>query len=891
MKTPATLLLAFLAHCIAASHERRTGTTGFQGQGRTYSEDEIDTLTMPSAGVPQQRSEAQRADPAHNDGDEVQIPETFSSRKDQSDGPTPSQALLVNVVEGSPAVSTEETLANAPEGGQNLLVMACNQSFVPFSYPATEIRAEITRRVNTNNLTLWCLVSSLWAADVNGTTCGQILQHADVHPSSVRLVTETDLKGSHQGHFDAVVASACAVHHAISSAPFKFIASLVKPEGLVQLSVLNHARRRIPETRSVLSILQQLAEKSEVEVVKQAVLNSFSHQHSVDYPEQLNSAATDTILHARFHVQELSLSDLFWETECVGLTPVSLENEHDYQLPDFAAADSSVLQVVELLSWKSKAVLGELLQGAAQAHTLVAQLATPAAGQCAGPDGPISVSELKAAQQELRLIFPTFPADLHRNSSANLVSGFALAEIDHHVWGGNMNLSEEPLRVLAMGVSCIDFAVSIALQLMMAVGSAQRSSSVLLLDDDLSGRSREFVEKRIQTLGLTNLQIVAQHSPEGVAALERQYDFVQLGEVVHEDALSSLQAATKLASAGVGILVQGQVQQRWRSELQTGLQTMSTASPLESQAGVQAAARLLGYISGGHRHASRLASLTTEASIAQATVSSQSGMVVSEIFNLAESAGLQVVGFRDQFLYENTLNVLESNLSAANATAMIRVLQKAPMQLLLALGELLNPDGIACHSVHLIPVGKFQPNLNQNWEMEAVPIAMPLINPGDLSTALEALNGRAARVTCHSQGMNGTMVLPELSGQILKYVDGHRTVATIQRLVKTQFPVASSALFRQQFNSMLQTFHSCNSMYLTYDRKKYGSLYSSISQSSKRRGQPHGDACVTKRCRLRKQREEQAKQVEDFAWRQELILNMGLHLMNVEGYQKGTTVI
>ena len=118
-------------------------------------------------------------------------------------------------------------------------------------------------------------------------------------------------------------------------------------------------------------------------------------------------------------------------------------------------------------------------------------------------------------------------------------------------------------------------------------------------------------------------------------------------------------------------------------------------------------------------------------------------------------------------------------------------------------------------------------------------------------------------------------------------------MGTIYKLVKAQLPQAGSQLFRQQFNDMLQSFYMCNTMYLTYGRSKYAGLYK-VSRSApmrKNARERHGDACVTKRCKLRKQKEEQAKKVEDFAWRQKLVLEMGLNLMNIDGYQKGNTII
>jgi len=194
------------------------------------------------------------------------------------------------------------------------------------------------------------------------------------------------------------------------------------------------------------------------------------------------------------------------------------------------------------------------------------------------------------------------------------------------------------------------------------------------------------------------------------------------------------------------------------------------------------------------------------------------------------------------------------------------------------------------HYVQLSPPGAG--SMKDTWRMEAVPLPMPTVKASDLARSLEGVNGKV-QITCHAQGLNGTMVLPELAGRILKFVDGHRSVGTIYKLVKAQLPQAGSQLFRQQFNDMLQSFYMCNTMYLTYGRSKYAGLYK-VSRSApmrKNARERHGDACVTKRCKLRKQKEEQAKKVEDFAWRQKLVLEMGLNLMNIDGYQKGNTII
>lgn len=878
MTSPASgwriVFLVFIAKCVSLCDGRDTTPSRVVDEERFYSADEIDVDLIP-----------QKAEEVAARSQRPELLERQSEERMSETVPLNSQGVL----------------GSSESDDVHLLLITCNQSFVPFSYPTTHIGGPILSLTESTSLNVWCLLSESWAPDSNGTACHELLQEAAIHTTSpVRLVKAKALSTNYRHHFHGVVASACGLHHAIGDSPWSFITSLLRPAGLVQVTTLGTVPQRLPETRAVFNTLVQAYESSSPDLshtsriqIAEAVLSVFGHHLTSDYPNQLHKTAQDTLLHAPLHLAQLSLDELFNQAHCAGLIPVSVENEGQYHLsisPE-VTAESTILKATQQLPWEQRVSLADMMQGSISSHTLHARVAPPSSRKCP-PNEPESSHNVKTLEQELAADYPMYPAKLQRNNSAGLVSAFPLAELDHNVWGGELELSAESLRVLAVGSSCMDFATSVALQLMLAVGTSHsfKKSSVVLLDDDHSGKSRELVESRIQTLGLTNLQVISKGSPEGIAALRLQYHFVHVGELLAEDAANTLQLARKLATHGVGLFMRGIVRQQWRAELHKALHILSRVTPMqEGKDRLQVAAELLTHMSQDHIDSKRYASINTAATLAQATSGNRGGMNVSQVYNVARQAGLQVAAFRDQFLYESSLASLEAALTSANATYVLDILATAPRALLLTLGELLNPDGIAQHSIYLIPDTATWRDLTTHWEMEAIPLAMPAIKPGELATALESLTSRA-RVTCHSQGMNGTLVLPELSGQILKHLDGHRSVGTIYRLFKAQLPKASFELFREQFSALVHTLYSCNSLYLTYGQSKYQNLYDSGLGGASRK-QNHGSTCNSKRCKLRRQKAEQARQVEDFAWRQELVLNMGLHLMNVDGYQKGTQVL
>ena len=124
------------------------------------------------------------------------------------------------------------------------------------------------------------------------------------------------------------------------------------------------------------------------------------------------------------------------------------------------------------------------------------------------------------------------------------------------------------------------------------------------------------------------------------------------------------------------------------------------------------------------------------------------------------------------------------------------------------------------------------------------------------------------------------------AGTFMKFIDGHRPVGDIFRMSRKSLGGLDSDLFTNQFNSMFHAFHACNNMYLTYNRPKYKELYYSVGRKMKPVTKKIGE-CTTKRCKLKHQQQELASAVDDYKWKQASLLELGLHIQNLDGYTKG----
>jgi len=267
-------------------------------------------------------------------------------------------------------------------------------------------------------------------------------------------------------------------------------------------------------------------------------------------------------------------------------------------------------------------------------------------------------------------------------------------------------------------------------------------------------------------------------------------------------------------------------------------------------------------------------------------------MSISELVALCEDAGLELRGVHDEFLYHAGLLRLQDALITANDSEGAELLLNTTLLQRLQLGEVLNPDGVASHSLFLAPqgaaMGGLPRSLGEGYQMDAVPVPMPLMSTSELAEALQGLTGGAG-ITCRGQGTNASLALPSLSAAMVRFIDGHRSVGDIFRMARKTLQALDSALFTRQFGLMFHAFHSCNNMYLTYNRQKYKSLYHTVKRTKHSR-RPLKGACTTKRCKAKQQREAAAEAEEDYRGKQIALLQMGLYIQNRDGYTKGVNI-
>ena len=245
---------------------------------------------------------------------------------------------------------------------------------------------------------------------------------------------------------------------------------------------------------------------------------------------------------------------------------------------------------------------------------------------------------------------------------------------------------------------------------------------------------------------------------------------------------------------------------------------------------------------------------------------------------------------RDEFLYTSGVRRLEDALFHANDTVGAHQIHNASLLQQLQLGELLSPSGVATHTLFVVPATRATVSLKESYQMDVVPVPMATMNAAQLAKALEGTQGIMG-VTCRGQGINASLALPRLAQYFLKYIDGHRSLGDIFRMSRAEIAELDSALFKQEFDAMYATFHACNNMYLTYNRPKYMNLYW-VEKPKKHKGKASNpSSCRTKRCRLKQQKQESSQAEEDFGWKQKVMLDLGLHLRNEDGYVKGSLVL
>lgn len=136
----------------------------------------------------------------------------------------------------------------------------------------------------------------------------------------------------------------------------------------------------------------------------------------------------------------------------------------------------------------------------------------------------------------------------------------------------------------------------------------------------------------------------------------------------------------------------------------------------------------------------------------------------------------------------------------------------------LELGELLNPEGIATHtilagkraqevrppprqppgshfasaalSVHLQGEVEAE-DLIDTHQMDAVPVPMPMMNAPALARALMSSKGGAG-ITCRGQGTNASLGLPPMAPWFVKFIDGHRSVGDVFRMARAEGPASTT---------------------------------------------------------------------------------------------------
>jgi SAM-dependent methyltransferase len=390
-----------------------------------------------------------------------------------------------------------------------------------------------------------------------------------------------------------------------------------------------------------------------------------------------------------------------------------------------------------------------------------------------------------AAQYE---VLP-YPARDPRDEARRLIVGSPsfLAEIEHYLFAGRIP-RDRPFRALIAGGGTGDAAIMLAQQ----TKDAGLIAELTYLDQ--STASRRIAEARAASRGLDHLRFVTGSLLELDTLGLGPFDYIDSCGVLHHLAdpaagLNSL-AAALAPDGGMGLMLYGEVGRSGVYEIQEVLRAIAgDGTPAER---VALARKLTAELPSGHwlKINPALSQDRDDAALFDLLLHARDRPYsVGDIAALLESAALRLVSFIEPDSYDPDFYLKDPALS--RRLAGLAAIDRARIAELIA-GNLPRHVFYCTHAAN-----ESEPASLGKAGMDAIPVLRDIDGAG-LADQL----GKDRRIVGSKDGIDRQLVLPPLTGPILREIDGKRSLREIharlseQHLDERAFLAAFAALYR-----------------------------------------------------------------------------------------------
>ncbi|HEX6979785.1 MAG TPA: class I SAM-dependent methyltransferase [Alphaproteobacteria bacterium] len=398
--------------------------------------------------------------------------------------------------------------------------------------------------------------------------------------------------------------------------------------------------------------------------------------------------------------------------------------------------------------------------------------------------------------------YPYPPRD-PRDEAKRLILGSPshLAELDHYVFGGSLDLTR-PFRALVAGGGTGDAAIMLAQQL--AWTGAGEAEVVYL---DMSRAARAIAEARAARRGLSNIRFVTGSLLELDALDLGTFDYIDCCGVLHHlpDPAAGLAALTRALAphGGMGLMLYGALGRTGVYHVQAMLNAIAppTADPA---ARLQLARRLVAQLPATNW-------LKRNPFVTDHIVEGDAGLydlllhardrayTVEEIGALLDGAGLRLESFVPPARYEPASYISDA--------ALLKRIQDLPPLARAAFAERL-AGNIKAHVFYAVraenPVTAPRPDTP-----DLVPVLFDA-SPEQLARGLKP----GGMLTVSAEGLSLRFPLPRLAPAICGLIDGTRTLDEIRAALATKAGPLDWPAFAAEFASLFAALNGSGKLFL-----------------------------------------------------------------------------
>jgi SAM-dependent methyltransferase len=392
-----------------------------------------------------------------------------------------------------------------------------------------------------------------------------------------------------------------------------------------------------------------------------------------------------------------------------------------------------------------------------------------------------------------------YPSRNPQDEKTRLIDGSPsnLDEVDHYVFAGARDF-RLPFRALVAGGGTGDAAILLAQKL------ADRNCPAEIHYLDLSLASRRIAEARAKVRGLSNIRFHTGSLLDLPRLDLGRFDYIDCCGVLHHLAdpaagLASL-AAVMAPDGGMGLMLYGALGRSGVYEAQSMLKALGSANePLSS--GIDLAKRLIAQLPA-------TSALARNPAIGDYRRGEDAALVdlllhrrdhayrVTEIADLVEGAGLEVVSFINPWRYDPDSYLSDGKLKARLEA--LSPLQRASFAEMLA-------GNIKSHICYVAAAGRAASAMARPDD----PTAIPVLREADGPAFARAI--KDDRISLRSDGLEISFALPRLAGAILSRIDGKQSIGQIGQRLKAEAGIRPAA-FDKDFAALYKVMNGIGRM-------------------------------------------------------------------------------